>query len=276
VLTLTQPLPSVYTPIGVSASVPATLGLDRPCQAVEAVAEGRQVPARGVGRLVPLALISTDQVGGFTDLRGTNWYGGGKQNLLNINAQGQLVSYPQESLGQINYGAGEVVGTNWNQFVQVIPTNNFTGDGRPDLIAERPDGTLWLYERNGNGWLNGNGVQIGSGFGQFANLVAFQWMNSGHLGLLGETESGTLEFYGTDGAGHRANNGVGQAIGTGFSSYLQLLGPGSWAGRDTGAILALDTGGNLFAYYADGNGGWSDNGARTLVGTGWNTINEIF
>ena len=220
--------------------------------------------------------VGTVPVSTYQAMRGTNWYGDGRENLIAVNYKGELVSYPETSAGGL--GTAQIVGTDWFQFSWIISTSNFTGDGRPDVIAERGDGTLWLYERNGNGWLHGNGVQIGSGFQEVSDLVPFQWTNNCHIGLLAVDKSGTLEFYGTDGAGHWTNNGIGQPIGSGFggSTYNWLVAPGSWAGRDTGALLARDDGGQLWAFYANGTGGWINNGARTLVGNSWDLFSHIF
>jgi hypothetical protein len=167
-----------------------------------------------------------------------------------------------------------VVGAGWNQFSFIVPTNNFTGDGRPDLLAVRPDGTLWLYERTANGWVDGSGVQIGSGFNQFTNLLPFQWTDTGHIGLLGVTPTGDLRFYGTDGGGHWVNGG-GVRIGTGFAGFRTVFSVGSFGGTDTGSIMTVDNAGNLKVYLADGQGGWLA-GSGITIGFGFQTLKEVF
>jgi hypothetical protein len=212
---------------------------------------------------------------GETLLRATDWNGDGRENVLEVDPEGNLFEdYPNNS-GNGGLGGGrQQVGSGFNQFIRIIPTNNWTGDGHPDLIAERADGSLWLYERSSNGWINGNGVEIGSGFNEFTGLVPFQWTDDGHTGLLGVTGQGNLEFYATDGAGHWTT-GSGELIGVGFGGLRTVVGPGSWGGTDTGVVMTVDGSGNLMAYQADGTGGWlTGNGIQ--VGVGFQTLKALF
>ena len=213
---------------------------------------------------------------GVTLLRATNWNSDGRENLLEVAPNGNLIEYYPNNSGNggIDYSLSQTVGSGFNQFTKIISTNNWNGDGHPDLIAEKADGSLWLYERTGNGWVNGSGVQIGSGFNQFTSLMAFQWTDNGHTGLLGVTSQGALEFYATDGGGHWTT-GSGQLIGVGFSGLRTAVSPGSWGGTDTGALMTVDAGGNLKAYQANGTGGWLfGNGIQ--VGVGFQTLKALF
>lgn len=213
---------------------------------------------------------------GDTMLRATNWNGDGRENLLEVDPKGNLFEYYPNNSGNggIDYSLSQAVGGGFNQFTKIMSTNNWNGDGHPDLIAEKADGSLWLYERTGNGWVNGNGVQIGSGFNQFTSLLPFQWTDNGHTGLLGVTSQGSLEFYATDGAGHWTT-GSGQLIGVGFSGLRTAVSPGSWGGTDTGALMTVDASGNLKAYQANGTGGWLfGNGIQ--VGVGFQTLKALF
>ena len=166
------------------------------------------------------------------------------------------------------------VGTGWGQFSAIVAANNFTGDGRPDLLAVRPDGTLLLYERTANGWVNGNGVRIGTGFNQFTDLMPFYWTEPGHIGLLGVTPSGYLRFYETDGAGHWANPG-GRNIGSGFAGFRNVFSVGSFGGTDTSSVMTVDNAGNLKVYIAAGDGGWV-NGDGDQIGVGFQTVKTVF
>ena len=206
--------------------------------------------------------------------RVNNWTYNGSEGLLTVAPNGVLSFYPNTASGGIDYAHGVVVGAGWNQFGFIVPTNNFTGDGRPDLLAVRPDGTLWLYERTGNGWVNGSGVRIGSGFNQFTSLLPFQWTDTGHIGLLGVTPGGDLRFYGTDGGGHWVNGG-GAVIGTGFAGFRSVFSVGSFGGTDTGTLMTIDQAGHLKVYFADGTGGWLE-GNGIGIGVGFQTLKSVF
>ena len=49
---------------------------------------------------------------------------------------------------------------------------DFDGDGKADVLARQPDGTLLLYHGNGAGsWIKGYGDPIGSGWQSLGNLT---------------------------------------------------------------------------------------------------------
>ena len=55
------------------------------------------------------------------------------------------------------------VGTGWQVFPRVLSAGDFSGDGYPDVLAVRSDGTLWEYAGNGTGGWAGQ-FQIGDGW----------------------------------------------------------------------------------------------------------------
>jgi hypothetical protein len=66
------------------------------------------------------------------------------------------------------YSTGIQVGAGWEQFNR-IQVGDVTGDGRADVTATRPDGTLWLYTNGGSNTAPySTGIQIGSGWESFA------------------------------------------------------------------------------------------------------------
>ncbi len=207
-------------------------------------------------------------------LRVTNWDNDGTEGLLTVSPSGVLTLYPGTPTRGIDYANAVRVGTGWGQFSTIVAANNFTGDGRPDLLAVRPDGTLRLYERTANGWVNGNGVQIGTGFNQFTELMPFYWTEPGHIGLLGVTPNGYLRFYETDGAGNWANPG-GRNIGSGFTGFRNVFSVGSFGGTDTSSIMTVDNAGNLKVYIAGGDGVWV-NGNGDQIGVGFQTVKTVF
>jgi FG-GAP repeat len=55
-----------------------------------------------------------------------------------------------------------------------IAPGDFSGDGKPDVLARKPDGTLWMYRGNGAGnWIDfAGGIQVGAGWNMFDAVVA--------------------------------------------------------------------------------------------------------
>lgn len=63
------------------------------------------------------------------------------------------------------------IGTGWGMFNLIIGTADFSGDGKPDVIARKPDGSLYLYKGNGaGGWASG-AVKIGAGWQMYSKVV---------------------------------------------------------------------------------------------------------
>ena len=78
--------------------------------------------------------------------------GDGHVDVLGRRADGTLWMYAGNGRGGWAAG-GKRVGTGWQGFDQVMSPGDFTGDGRGDVLARKPDGTLWLYAGTGlGGW----------------------------------------------------------------------------------------------------------------------------
>ncbi len=122
-------------------------------------------------------------------------------------------------------GSARRINAGWGIFDTVFSPGDFTGDGRPDLIARKPDGTLWLYAGNGRGGFAGSGRKIGNGWQMFTSVFAAGDTNrDGYSDLLGVTEAGGLRSYRGNGRGGWASGG-GQDIGRdGWGTAKVLVG----------------------------------------------------
>lgn len=89
-------------------------------------------------------------------------------------ANGQPLVYAGDCNG--GYSAGLGIGGGWNQFDRVWSPGDYDNDGCGDVLARKAiDGTIWLYQggcyqQTGLYWKTGVGVQIGNGWGSFANV----------------------------------------------------------------------------------------------------------
>jgi hypothetical protein len=69
-------------------------------------------------------------------------------------------------------GSAEPVGAGWQSFTALVGGGDFSGDGKPDVLARTSDGSLLLYRGNGaGGWITGAGERIGSGWGSLTYLT---------------------------------------------------------------------------------------------------------
>lgn len=62
--------------------------------------------------------------------------------------------YPGTGDGRL--GTSRRIGTGWNIFNSIVGAGTLNGDTFPDLVARKPDGSLWAY--------SGTGMQPSSGY----------------------------------------------------------------------------------------------------------------
>lgn len=108
------------------------------------------------------------------------------------------------------------IGTGWNGFNWILGPGDFDGDTRTDVIARKPDGTLWLYRGNGSGgWITGRGEKIGTGWGAFNWLLGpSDFTGDGCADVIGRRADRTLRLYEGNCAGGWSRQNV--VIGTGW------------------------------------------------------------
>ncbi|NUT56922.1 MAG: VCBS repeat-containing protein [Thermoleophilia bacterium] len=87
-----------------------------------------------------------------------DWSGDGKPDILAVPADGRLLLYRGNGAGGFVTGQGEQIGVGFAQFTALLFVRDWSGDGKPDLIARAQDGRLLLYRGNGGGgFVNGQG-----------------------------------------------------------------------------------------------------------------------
>ncbi|MFI0983818.1 VCBS repeat-containing protein [Streptomyces exfoliatus] len=133
--------------------------------------------------------------------------------------------------------------------------HDFTGDGRPDVLAQDAAGALWRYDGNGAGGLKAR-VKIGWGWTGYRFTVAGDLSADGIPDVVAQDTAGNLWRVDGNGAGGLRPK---VKIGWGWQG-LKLSGVGD---LDTGALpadgfsdlLAIDGKGDLWLYGGDGRGG---------------------
>jgi hypothetical protein len=213
----------------------------------------------------------------FTKLfRVNNWGGDKTESVFARDSAGHLFNYRTDGYGNFLGGAPLEIGSGWNQFNQIMVTNDWTGNGRPNLIGRTPAGGLVLYTSNGaGGWENPHGTVIGSGWGSFNTILTpGSWLGDGHQSLIGRKANGELWLYNSNGAGGWTNPS-GTKIGSGWNGFSTFLSIGDFNGDKFVDLLGVTPTGNLRLYTTNGKGAWL-NSSGPVIDTGWNYYNMIF
>lgn len=218
---------------------------------------------------------------GFDMLIGTkDFNGAGTADLLARKPDGTLWFYPATANG--SYGSPIKIGNfGWDTFDSIVAVGDFNGDGKNDLIARKPDGTLWFYAGTGRVDVTSNGYlppqKIGNfGWDAFSTLIGVGDFNGdGKADLLARGKDGSLWLYRGTGRVDASNSGYlpGIKIGAfGWEGFDQLIAGGDVNSDGKSDLLGRTPGGGLWFYSGDGAGGMLP--ARR-IDTGWNVYDKI-
>jgi GH25 family lysozyme M1 (1,4-beta-N-acetylmuramidase) len=232
-------------------------------------------PGNGAGGYKPATRIG----GGwqiYSLLIGTGDYNGDKLNdLLARQTDGTLWLYKGKGNG--TFQARVRIGSSgWNGFTHIIGPGDLNRDGTNDLLARRPDGTVWLYEAPGNGQ-HGNRTQVAKGWGSYTKLVATRdFTGDGRVDVLASKADGTLWL----------NAGTGKT-GTGTFATPRRIGSGGWAAftdilgawdndRDKkNDVVAISPNGALTFYKGTQMVDSEGYNTRTLLSSNWKQFNTV-
>ncbi|WP_348787583.1 FG-GAP-like repeat-containing protein [Leifsonia sp. NPDC080035] len=161
--------------------------------------------------------------------------GDGKPDLIGRRSNGALLFYA--GTGSVTgmstgYQSAQQIGTGWGVYDALVGTGDLNGDGKPDLLARRTNGTLWFYAGTGRVGGGSEGyaaaVQVGSGYDQYSQLVgAGDFTGDGKADVLGVKPDGTLWLL--PGTGRAVANGIfgtPTQIGSSWNTWKVLLGVG--------------------------------------------------
>ena len=76
----------------------------------------------------------------------------------------RLLMYRGNGRGGFVTGTGESIGGGWGGFTALLAPGDFSGDGKPDILARQSDGALLLYRGNGDSGFAGAAQVVGSGW----------------------------------------------------------------------------------------------------------------
>ncbi|MGW8065238.1 FG-GAP repeat domain-containing protein [Streptomyces ziwulingensis] len=123
------------------------------------------------------------------------------------------------------YNSSRQIGQGWNNFNRIIAADA-TGDGYTDLVAFKPDGTMWLYSNNftrDNGTPYNSSRQIGQGWNNFNRITAADATGDGYTDLVALRPDGTMWLYSNN---FTRDNGTpynsSRQIGQGWNNFNRI------------------------------------------------------
>ena len=230
-------------------------------------------PSKGVGFGTPLRLgggwNAYRQVVSPGDLTGDRI-----ADVLGITPTGDVYLYRGNGKGGLVAGR-TLVATGWAAYTDVVTPGDWTGDGKPDLLARKANGEMWLLAGNGKGGFTGGWRKMGHGWQVFAQLITpGDVTGDGKVDLLARTPAGRLYLY--RGTGMTAASPTGMqpavALSSGWSSYNTVFSTGDLTG-DGRADLVVRTPGNVsYVYAGNGRGGFA---SRRQIPATWGGTTRI-
>lgn len=166
--------------------------------------------------------------GGFTALVAPgDWSGDSHPDLLALQPDGTLLLY--RGNGDSGFiGGGIPIASGWQNFNALLGPGDWSGDGKPDILARAADGSLQMFRGNGHGgFVTGNAQKVGTGWGGFTALTTRgDFSGDGFPDILARRSDGALLVY-------RGNGATGfispyPQVGSGWQSlaYITLIGQG--------------------------------------------------
>jgi hypothetical protein len=199
--------------------------------------------------------------------------GDGHADLMAIRTDGVLKLYRGDGAGGFLDLAGTKIGTGWSAFRTVFSTGDFSGDGKPDVLAVAQDGRMFLYKGNGvGGWLMPR-TQVGVGWQTMRFVFSpGDFSGDGLSDVLAVLSDGRVRVYTGNGKG--GWKGTPVIVSTGFSTASRMGSPGDFDGDGFTDMYALWPNGTVKLYPGNGAKGWL-NRSGIVIGSGWTGIKGL-
>ncbi len=297
VLTLSDALPSVYTPVTLTAQGDQTpyaagtsanivgYGITATGQSDAGVLHQATVPVQSdatCGTAMPGYDPTRMTCAGQSGVDTCNGDSGGP--MFVAAEQAGIIDWGAQPCGAAGtFGVNERLSTYHSVISGAVANppiveHDWTGDGHSDMLVRLSDGSLFDYfgsglYTDGFGGFGGR-QQIGSGWNGFSQVFREDnWDGDGTEAVLAVTTDGRLFEYKSDGVGDFAT-GNGILIGSGFNAFNTIIPVTNWFGDGRPGFIGRTPAGAIRVYVGNEQGGFSD-GNGTQIGTGFNGFNSL-
>lgn len=212
--------------------------------------------------------------------RDPGWYSGaytvpeGQGDLVGRDTSGTLWYYRRQ-VGAGPYAPRTAIGAGWNAYSVLTGGGDLDGDGSSDLLARDRQGTLWFYAGTGKRAAPfAPRIRIGGGWSAYTQFAgSADLTGDGIPDLTARDSAGVLWLYAGTGNG-AAPFAARARVGGGWNAYTQtsLVGDLNRDGRTD--LVGRDSAGVLWLYAGTGKSA-APFGARTRIGAGWNTYQQL-
>ncbi|HEX2416532.1 MAG TPA: VCBS repeat-containing protein, partial [Micromonosporaceae bacterium] len=173
---------------------------------------------------------------------------------------------------------GRIIDRDWSEFDSVFSVRDFSGDGRPDLIAKHSStGDLHLYEGNGTGGFeSGGGQVVGKDFYRFDIILSpGDFDGDGDNDLIARHRTTKdLHLYRGNGTGG-FQSGTGGVISANWSVFDSVFSVGDFTSDGRPDLIARHaTTKDLHLYLGDGVGGFLA-GSGNVIGYNWAAYDQL-
>lgn len=220
--------------------------------------------------------------GGFTSISGgVDLNKDGKVDIVaRDGATGSLVFYP--GAGSNTLAPSVSLGAGWDQFSTISPSavvdqaglpvatvepastalDDFTGDGKADILAQDAAGSLWVYPGTDTGSFGARQKLSGTWRGYTSLFGVGDFTGDGRPDLMGRDASGAVYLFPTTSTGW----GTRARIATGWQSFTAVYPVGDFSGDGLPDVMIRDASGVLWLYPGNGTSGFK---SSIKVGGGW-------
>ncbi|MFC9817672.1 FG-GAP repeat domain-containing protein [Streptomyces virginiae] len=151
--------------------------------------------------------------------------GDGKGDLLSRDSAGVLWLHPGDGAVYTKLGTRIKVGTGWNAYNALVGAGDYSGDGRPDLLARDTSGRLFLYKGTGTSTAPfAAREQVATGWDVYDMLVVPGDIDGDSKGdVLARLPNGVMYLYTSTGNTGTATFTARSKFGTGWNIYKNML-----------------------------------------------------
>ncbi|RLK22480.1 VCBS repeat protein [Micromonospora sp. M71_S20] len=200
-------------------------------------------------------------------------------NIVATKTDGSLWYYQHTGAPSQPYGYGNLIGSGWTMFDRVM-TGDLNNDTYPDIVATKPDGTLWYYGNTANlypGQPYGYGRKVAAGWENLPKTTAGDVNGDGYADMISMRTDGKLIWHHNRWATNSDAPfyGTGVEIGANWTVFNRIM-AGDVNGDGFADMIATKSDGTLWYYqnaYAT-NPSWPFSGG-VQIGTGWNGYTRI-